>query len=241
MTLAYEPTDTDVGAEATAKIDRFDYGVLARRIDPETDMGGLLSLDLALKSRAPGPDALMQHAGGRLDFAIWPEDLEAGVFDLWAVNLVLAILPSLDEESTSRVNCVVGRFNLEDGRMRPDAILLDTTYMRVNGKGEVNFQTEAVDLTLKPRPKRPQFFSAATPVVVHGTISDFGVGVTPHALLGTVVRQLGSVVIVPLQWIVRGKLPADGADVCAGAMRRSDAELQESIDSDVEGSRPQAP
>jgi len=77
--------------------------------------------------------------------------------------------------------------------------------------------------------------------VVDGKISDFGVGMTPHALLGTLIRQLGSVLMVPLQWIAQGKLPADGAHVGADAMGRSDAELQQSFEGDARVSLPHAP
>lgn len=59
--------------------------------------------------------------------------------------------------------------------------------------------------------------------------------------LGTVIKRVGSVVIVPLQWIVQGKLPAAGANVCAGAMRRSDDQVQQSFDSGAPLSLPQAP
>ncbi len=220
LALAYAPTETDVTGEARAHIDRFDYGVLARRIKPETDMAGLLSLDMDLKSRADNLDVIMHHVNGHLDFAVWPENIESGVFDLWAVNLMTAVLPEVDSAKKSKVNCAVGRLNLKDGRMTDDKILIDTTNMRVKGEGRADFKSEKVKLDLTPRAKTPQFFSLATPIKVKGKFSDFGVGVKKGALVGTAIRFVTSPVHVPLRMIAEKKLPADGGSACAEAMKR---------------------
>ena len=87
ITLTYQPSATDVEVRASIRADRFDYGILARRIKPDTDLQGLFSLQMDIEARAPTLDALMQHANGRIDFAVWPHNFKAGIFDLWAVNL----------------------------------------------------------------------------------------------------------------------------------------------------------
>ena len=88
LSASYEPTDRDVAVQVHVDVDRFDYGILARRIKPGTDLEGLFSLRMDLESRAPTLDALMAHADGRIDFAVWPRNMRAGIFDLWAVNRV---------------------------------------------------------------------------------------------------------------------------------------------------------
>lgn len=59
---------------------------------------------------------------------------------------------------------MTGQFDLDDGLMRTKSLILDTTRVRVNGSGTVDFRTEEVDLVLQPAPKRPQFYSLATPL-----------------------------------------------------------------------------
>jgi hypothetical protein len=200
-------------------VDRFDYGILARRIKPGTDLDGLFSLQVKLDARAPALDALMQHANGRIDFAVWPHNFKAGIFDLWAVNLFVALIPAVDPSSASKVNCAVGRFNLRDGKLTQDEILMDTSLMRVNGEGKVDFNTEALAFRLVPKPKTPQFFSLATPVGVSGRITDFKIGVAGSDVMDTAGRLLASIFVVPFQKLTQQSLPRDGADVCANAMR----------------------
>ncbi len=219
IALSYLPTDADVAVQANVQVDRFDYGILARRIKPGTDMQGLFSLQLNLDARAKTLDALMQHSNGRIDFAVWPRDFKSGIFDLWAVNLFVALLPAVDPASESKINCAVGRFNLRDGKLTQDEILMDTSRMRVSGVGKVDFATEELAFRLAPKAKSPQFFSLATPVQVSGKITDFKIGVAGSDLMETVGRFFTSIFVVPFEMLTQKDLPRDGADVCAKALR----------------------
>jgi hypothetical protein len=219
LAFRYEPTEKDVAVGAQIRVDRFDYGILARRIKPDTDLSGLFSLNFELESRAPALDRVMAQANGRIDFAVWPKNMRAGIFDLWAVNLFVALAPAVDPAKESKVNCALGRFDLRNGKLTHDAILMDTSRMRVSGAGQADFEREALHLFLAPKPKSPQFFSLATPIEVTGTFTDFKVGVAPGGVADTLARQLFSIILVPLQKLTQPDLPRDGADVCVNAMR----------------------
>ncbi len=219
ITLAYQPSATDVEVKASIRADRFDYGILARRIKPDTDLQGLFSLQMDIEARAPTLDTLMQHANGRIDFAVWPHNFKAGIFDLWAVNLLVALVPAVDPSSESKVNCAIARFDLRDGKLTHKEIVMDTSRMRVSGEGKVDFDTEVLAFRLVPTAKTPQFFSLSTPVGVTGTITNFHVGVSGSDVLETTARLFTSVIVVPLQSLMGRRLPRDGADVCGSALR----------------------
>ena len=216
---AYEPGERDVAVQARLRVDRFDYGILARRAKPGTDLGGLFSLRFDLDSRAATIDGLMARADGRIDVAVWPRNMRSGIFDLWAVNVFVALVPAVDPAAESRVNCAIGRFDLRNGKLTHDAILIDTSRMRVAGEGRVDFDNETLAFKLAPRAKTAQFFSLATPIAVNGTLTDFKVGVAPGGIAETTVRFLTSVFVVPLQKLTEGEVPRDGADICTNAMR----------------------
>jgi uncharacterized membrane protein len=102
--------------------------------------------------------------------------------------------------------------------MRPDVFMLDTSKMRVMGKGEINLKTDAINFHLKPTPKSPQFFSLATPISVTGTLTSPRMGVTAKSILRSVFRVVTGVVTVPLQMIFTNKLEPDGQSACKSAM-----------------------
>jgi uncharacterized protein involved in outer membrane biogenesis len=133
---------------------------------------------------------------------------------MWAVNVLVALIPVVDPGKASKVNCAIGRFKLNDGKLVDRTILLDTGRMRVTGKGSADFGTETLNLRLRPQAKTAQFLSLATPVQVTGTFRDFKIGVSPGDVIETVGRIATSIIWVPLQKLAGKKIPADGGDVC---------------------------
>ncbi|MBC8006438.1 MAG: AsmA family protein [Prolixibacteraceae bacterium] len=214
LQLGYEPTEQDVKVDLHIDVRKFDYGVLARRIKPESDLRGAFSLRMDVDSRARYLSEILRHGSGRIEFAVWPQNMKAGVFDLWAVNVLVALVPAVDPGKASKVNCAIGRFELSDGKLIDRIILLDTNRMRVTGKGQADFKEENFDLRMRPQAKTAQFLSLATPIQISGPFNNFKIGVSAGDIIGTVGRLATSIFWVPLQKLAGKKIPTDGSDVC---------------------------
>jgi len=217
LELDYAYSGSDVSARIRALAEQLEYGILARRADPQAEMGGLLTLDLDIESRVPSGEDLLAHASGRLDFMAFPHDRSADVIDLWATSLLWALLPRLDSQPRSVINCLVARFDLDDGLMRERALLLDTTGMVVRGAATIDFKKRQMEAVFGPQSKRPSLFALQTPVAVRGSFEDFQIGVAMEDVLRTFIRFVTSVVVVPIQRIFVGGLPADGVATCQAA------------------------
>ena len=204
-------------ASVRAVMDKFDFGVLVRRANPKADMGGIINLDVDLKSSANSFEKLMANGNGYFDFSGRLENLKAGIIDLWAVNVIAAVASGKDNKP-SEINCVIGRWTMKDGLLSPNIFLIDTTKIRICGKGQVDFKKEILDLKMAPTAKKPEFFSLATPVEVKGNFADFGVGIQAGGLIGTTIRFIASPVTVPLRRLFSKDLPGDGGDVCGMAI-----------------------
>lgn len=221
LSFAFHPSGSEQTSELRVDVDRFDYGVLARRLQPEAQLEGFFALDLEARSRGPLGAPPLAHADGHLDVAVFPTDLAAGAIDLWTVNLLMALLPIVDPLEDSRIQCAVGFFDLEGGVMRERELLLDTTNMSVSGRATIDFRARTIDALLRPKAKKPRFLSLATPVRVKGSFEDFGVGVTARSLLETTVRVVTSPVHVPLRRILGRLTPATNVDDCLEALRQA--------------------
>ena len=213
----YHPSGGSLDLDLAAKIEEFDYGVLARRIDPKSEVGGRISLDVALTAQGDSPDALLTNGRGHLDFGLWPEQLEADLFDLWAVSLVGAMLTEVDKEDASRVNCLVARFQLKDGVMNEKVIFADTTNMSVEGRATIDFKQRNIEVKAKPKAKNPQMFALATPVAMRGSFEDFRLRINPVAIGGTAVSFVTSPVHAPIRKLFKGEVPANGVEACSQA------------------------
>lgn len=216
-TLEVTPSGTSAALRWTMR--RFDYGILARRAKPGTDMAGLLAMEVDLRASAPSGHKLMQHASGRFDVAVFPDHLAAGIIDLWAVNLAAAALPAVAGDE-SKVNCMVVMMDMENGVMSEHTLLVDTSRITVHGRARFDFGAETVELTLAPVAKRPEFFSAATPVHIEGSFDDFDLDVRTIDVLGTVARVLTSPVSVPIRRVFSSPTGPQDAETCMAAVQR---------------------
>ena len=223
--FSLQPREQDVVVTVDANVDHFDYGVLARQVDPETEMSGVMSLDIDFDSTAPDRASIMKNATGHFDFALFPGNFSAEVFDLWAVNLLNAVADEVDKGKGSAVNCIVVRLGLESGKMEERVIFMDTTRMSVAGKATVDFNTRKIDIYAAPKAKKAEFFSLATPVKVQGSFEDFGLGVNPLSLTGSVISFVTSPVHVPVRRVFKKKVPADGKQACEIAWTKTADEI----------------
>ena len=213
MSASLKPGTEQSEASVKAVMKNFDIGILVRRNNPEAEMSGLINLDVDLKSSAATIDQLLPNGNGYFDFSGQLKNIKAGIIDLWAVNLVAAIVSSTDENQ-SQINCAVGRWSVKDGLLRPDAFFIDTSKIRICGTGQIDFKKNRIDLTIAPTPKKPEFFSLATPLEVHGTFADINLGIKASGLVGTAARFIVSPIAVPIKRVVSEEIPEDGSDAC---------------------------
>jgi len=224
LEMDYTLSPTQAALNMKADIAEFDIATLVRRTKPESDMGGLFTLDAELRTSAANPESLMKSANGHIDFALVPVNFSSGVIDLWAVNLLSAIMDKSTEKDQSVINCVVVRFGVSDGLMEEKAIYLDTTNMRIAGKAEINFVEEQIDIKLAPRPKKPEFFNVAIPIKLKGSFEDFGIKIGVFRMAGQVVSFITSPFHVPIRRVFTEAEPADGVEACKLAWTRTAGE-----------------
>jgi uncharacterized protein involved in outer membrane biogenesis len=217
-------------ASLRALIKDFDFGVLARLSNPDSDIGGTLNMDIDVSASARNIRNLMTGANGYFDLAGRPENFHADVVDLWAVNLLSSVVSSsVEGESASQINCIISRWSLDDGVMTAQNLAVDTSKIRICGTGDIDFNDNSFDLTVAPTAKRPEFFSLATPLAVKGKFRDFRIGMDSGVLsLGaTAVKFAISPITTPFKRLIMDDLPADGSDICNLPIGPHEGELEE--------------
>ncbi len=218
------PSADNAEIHLAAAVDGLDLGIPARRIKPESKMGGRLYMDVSLDATSPTLDQLMANAKGHFDLAFIPENFDAGIIDMWAVNLLSSLAAETDGEPDSTINCLVASFAMNDGLMRERTIFIDTTNMSIEAEATINFKTRHLSMLAAPKAKKPEFFSLATPVKVSGRFDDFGIGINLVRLTGTVASFVTSPVHVPLRRIFARKRPEDGKEACQEAWQKRNME-----------------
>lgn len=213
LQASVKPGIEGTSASLKMQVENFDIGILARRAKPDTNMSGLVNLDTELSSTASTITDILANGNGYFDFSGQLKNIKAGLIDLWAVNLITAILAGTGEDK-SEVNCAVCRWSVKDGILTPDTFFIDTTKIRICGKGQVDFKRNYLDFTVGPTPKRPEFFNLAAPLRVEGSFQDIHFALKKGVLFERVIVFLTSPVHVPVRRIFEHDIPGDGSDSC---------------------------
>jgi len=169
-------------------IERLEYGGLLRLFKPESAASGEVFVDASLRSHAVSHEAAVNHLQGTIDLAVFPDDIEAGFLDLWASNLVFALLPAGDNQE-KKMNCMVARFEVENGVMKSKQTFLDSTDIIIRARGDIDLANRQLDLLAAPQAKVEKFLSVSSPIQVKGPFDDFKVGVAPGGFVMTMIHR----------------------------------------------------
>ncbi|MFK5924077.1 MAG: AsmA family protein [Verrucomicrobiota bacterium] len=193
----------------------FELGVLARRAKPESKLSALANVDADLSaSNVPFGRPQLKEASGKLDLTVCPRNLDADALDIWATNLIFAVLPNLGLTNKSKINCLIAHLSLENGVILPEMLALDTTRLRVGGEGKIDLVRDEYDLILTPYPKSPQLFSMELPIGVKGSLNHPKVETGSFTAVRAAGRIAANTVLFPVKFIVNERLPQDGSDIC---------------------------
>lgn len=196
----------------------FDYGPLMRAVDPKTPRDGTLDLSMDIKTSGP-PETLAENATGALDVLILPRNQQAGALGMLGAGVLRLLMRTLDPNSQSQLNCIVGSFDLDKGLATSRIVLLDTTLARVAGELVVDYRTRELRGRFAPRSKRPQLFSVAPGITVGGTLDAPDIGVSPQSVVVGALRIWQFPIAFASDWLMSDQMPTDGTPDCRAAYR----------------------
>jgi uncharacterized protein involved in outer membrane biogenesis len=212
---------TDEGIDGHLKLDmeKFEYGILYRYINPESPAKGLLTTKVDLALIGKSLENSLEHANGTLDFALWPENIDASLLNIWSVNLLLAILPELRKEK-SVLNCGVALLDFEDGVLSEELIFIDSTNVWMRGNMRADFSDESVSLALFPTSKTARLFALQAPIRIKGTFDELGAHIKPFDIVRAYLSFITSPLHAPFKRLIGGKVPADASELCGQMVDR---------------------
>lgn len=160
--------------DVSLNVQGLDYGRVTRTFGGTEFMKGQSqSITLMLKGRGDTLYEVLGRANGELNLVDGPLELATKYIDLWAADfLTTALSTAWKAEPVTKLNCMVGYFNIDEGEMKSDNILIDTSRLTIAGVGKLNLVDEAMDMVLTPRPKDPSLISLAHMVRITGPLSN---------------------------------------------------------------------
>ncbi len=136
-------------------------------------------------------------ANGRFTAVIPAGTLRQSLAELLGIDATkgLFMLLAKDPKQTD-IRCAVADFNVQNGVMTAQSIILDTGVVVVNGTGSLNLNDESFKLIFKGKPKQFRLIRLNAPIIVGGhlTAPTFGAQAGPAIVQAGLAGALRSVI-----------------------------------------------
>lgn len=148
-----------------------------------------------LKGEGKSLRRMLASSNGHIGLGMEGGRLSKLILELMGLDVAESLGFLLGGDEPAKVRCVIADFDVKDGLMASNAIVIDTNKSQVSGKGTVNLKNEQIDMRLRVNPKNPSILSLKTPLTIGGTLKDPAVGVDAGqlAVRGGVASVLGAV------------------------------------------------
>ncbi len=137
--------------------DNLDLASLTGKLEGGDRFSGRLRADVELQGQGGSIAAVMAGLGGKVKLAVSNGALDDRYLNLLGSDLrsgVFRLLnPVKDKSEKVKVNCLIAMIVAENGLADIAVLVFDTPTMTVRGAGNINLQTEALNVNLDPRPK----------------------------------------------------------------------------------------
>ncbi len=128
-------------------------------------------------------------ANGDLTLVVPKGDMRAAFAELTGIDLDKGLgLLLTKKDAKTEVRCAVASFHADNGDLKANTLLVDTTHVLVTGGGDINLQNEALNLSLRGQPKEVRVVRLRSPIKIQGTLAHPDIGLEP----GHVLAQAGA-------------------------------------------------
>ncbi|HTT00555.1 MAG TPA: AsmA family protein [Steroidobacteraceae bacterium] len=214
-------------------------------LDVDLRINGLQLGDLTLKSGKPSPldgplqgrillathgssmHQLAANASGTLTVVVPHGAMRASVAELAGLDLARGLGLMLDKDhAETALRCGIASFQAQQGTLTVRSLVIDTDPVLITGSGTLSLASEAWDLNLHGKPKKPRLLRVRAPLEIRGSLRHPTVRIEGHAALAQAgaAAALGAV-LTPLAAVLAFVDPGLAHDVnCSALLGQAKAE-----------------
>jgi uncharacterized protein involved in outer membrane biogenesis len=208
-------------AVVDARIVGLQLGQFRPRTAREAPVEGALLGRAYLKGYGRSIRELVSTADGDLTLVLPKGEVREAFAELTGINVTrgLGLLIRKDEEQTG-VRCGIADFALKQGTLHAKTIVFDTDDVLISGRGSIDLDAEAYDLSIKGQPKKFRIMRVRSPIAIRGPLRKPDIGLeSGESLTQTGIAAALASLVAPLAAVLAFVDPGLAEDAnCAGLL-----------------------
>jgi hypothetical protein len=179
--------------DVVLKGSKVDVGALLATISFEKIIEGNADVDVDLAGSGGSAHAIASNLGGKTSIVMQDGRINNKALKIVSADLMKAVDPWSPKEDTTKLNCLVTKFDVNAGRAMSQALVIDTSAFTVAGGGHIDLGPETLAMVIEPRPKNQSLMNLAVPIRISGPLLDPSYTPDPAAVAKGVLGVAGSV------------------------------------------------
>lgn len=151
---------------------------------------GELNGDAKLSAKGNSIATLMASADGEVKSLVTQGSVSKFILEAMGLNVGSAVIAKVFGDRQVQLNCLAADFSVKDGLMETRTFVVDTEDATILVDGHINFDTEEMNLKIRPESKGIRIISLRSPLHVAGTFKNPDVGIDK----GVVALKAGAAV-----------------------------------------------
>lgn len=126
---------------------------LTRDLGMDTNVTGTATIRGGLTAQGSSGKQLLQSLDGSLALALEDAVIAGAAYDVLATDLLAWIYSGAALEKSTKIDCTMAKFKLDDGVAKTDSLYIETRKMVATGRAELDMVREKIDIKITPRSK----------------------------------------------------------------------------------------
>ncbi len=179
------------------------------------DSAGTLGGHLDIRFEGQSLGEMAADLNGQLELAMSGGKLDVLAVELLGLDAGEAALAALANSDQVPLNCSYLRFDANQGRAKLAQLFISTRDSNITGGGNIDLDSERIDLTFEAHAKDVSLLSGNSPVKLQGTLSNPEASVVSGELVARALASVAGALVAPplaiLPWLEAGLGEGAGA------------------------------
>jgi len=161
----------------------------------QSPLSGILIGRVKLHGTGSSVHKLAADADGGISLVVPHGEVNEVLAELTGINVTRGLgLLLTKNDSKTQIRCGVIDFRAHNGTLGAKTMFVDTTDVLITGRGDINLNSEALNLALRGDPKKLRLARIRSPITIKGTLDhpSFGLDAGKLAEQGAVAAALGT-------------------------------------------------
>ncbi len=194
-TLNFDGRSDPIQAQAKLAVRKLQLAKLFPTIQSNQYTLGEVHGDVDLRGRGDSVGKMLASANGQLGLAVDQGQLSRLMLEKIGLHIWEILQLSVAGDRLVKLRCGVADFDVRNGVMQTNAMVVDTDVTTVFGSGTIDLARERLDLTLTQKTKNTSPLALTSPIHLRGKLARPDVGIDKG---GVAMRALGSAALAAI-------------------------------------------